>query len=212
MIRTVPPLLAVALLAGLTLSGCDRPAPRSPTPEASADQGFDNAAAPRSIMQPKVIAESPPEPTPTPTPPPPPTGATVLFATGSVLDDEAREMIDALLAAPALPADARWVLRGSSDTDGSKRANLAVSRRRASVVRAYLIGKGVDADRITTVALGDGRPVAPNVNLDGSDDPAGRARNRRVDIEILPPAASAPAAAPSAAPTPAPTDTAAAVD
>lgn len=203
MIRLVPFLLAPLLLAG-----CDRPATAPRTPEPAAHQGFDNAAASRSIMQPKVIAESEPVAAPSPTPPPP-TGATVLFARGASLDDAARAAIDALLAAPTLPSDAQWILRGSSDTDGSRAANLATSRRRAQAVRAYLIGKGVTADQITVYALGDGRPVAPNVTLDGDDDPAGRARNRRVDIEILSSAANAspPTPTPTPAATPTPADT-----
>ncbi|PZQ62685.1 MAG: hypothetical protein DI544_00205 [Sphingomonas taxi] len=190
---------ASLLVSALLLAGCDRPTPTPAPPEPGDARGFDNAAASRSIMQPRVIAESAPTPTPTPTPPAP-TAATVPFARGATLDEPARAVLDGLLAAPGLPADARWVLRGSSDAQGSDTANLATARRRARAVRAYLVDKGVDAGRITVIALGDGRPLAPNVNLDGSDNPAGRARNRRVDVEILPPDPPAPAASDGATP------------
>jgi OOP family OmpA-OmpF porin len=39
---------------------------------------------------------------------------------------------------------------------------------------------------MTVIGLGEDRPVAPNAHLDGSDDPEGRARNRRVEIEVTP--------------------------
>lgn len=188
---------ASALLTLLLVAACDGATPRpqpSPTPTPTA--GFDNSAAAQSIMQPDVIAASKPEPTPTPVAAAP-TGATILFDRGATLDDQARATLDGLLAAPALPPQARWVLRGSSDNDGENAANLRVSRRRAEAVRDYLIEKKVDPALVTVVALGAGRPVAPNVKLDGSDDPDGRRRNRSVDIEIVAPpttdAADAPA-------------------
>lgn len=176
---------ASALLILLLVAACDTGSPRAdPAPTPTPSTGFDNSAAAQSIMQPKVIAESKPEPTPTPVAAPP-TGTTILFERGAVLDEEARAALDGLLAAPSLPPGARWVLRGSSDNDGSNAANLRVSRRRAEAVRDYLVARNVDPALITVVALGAGRPVAPNVKLDGSDDPDGRRRNRRVDVEIV---------------------------
>ena len=50
------------------------------------------------------------------------------------------------------------------------------------------------------IALGENRPVAPNANPDGSDDEAGRARNRRVDIAVALPE---PQPSPTPEPTPA---------
>jgi OOP family OmpA-OmpF porin len=58
------------------------------------------------------------------------------------------------------------------------------------------------------IALGEARPVAPNANLDGSDNPGGRARNRRVDITVSPGEQPAPAPTPAATPSPSPTPTA----
>lgn len=188
---------ASALLTLLLVAACDGASPRpQPSPSPTPTAGFDNSAAAQSIMQPEVIAASKPEPTPTPVAAAP-TGATILFDRGATLDDQARATLDGLLAAPALPLQARWILRGSSDNDGENAANLRVSRRRAEAVRDYLIEKKVDPALVTVIALGAGRPVAPNVKLDGSDDPDGRRRNRRVDIEIVAPpttdAADAPA-------------------
>jgi OmpA-OmpF porin, OOP family len=171
------------LLPLLLLSACDRTPPRpEPTPSPAT---FDNQTG-QSIVRPEVIAEV--EPTPTPTPSPTPAAlptATVLFPSGTRLDDAGRTALDALLADPALPGDARLVLRGHSDSGGSDADNLRASRRRAEAVRAYLLGKHVAADRMELIALGERRPVAPNALPDGSDDPAGRARNRRVEVEVL---------------------------
>ncbi|WP_296219950.1 OmpA family protein [uncultured Sphingomonas sp.] len=193
---------AFLLLGAVSLAACDNRAPApapSPTPSpAEAATGNEQRAA-QSIMQPKVIAESQAVAEPEPTPPVP-TEATILFERGAAIDDAAREALDALLANPSLPGEARWVLRGSSDNDGSRAANLRVSRLRAEAVRDYLTDKGIAEERITVIALGDGRPAAPNVTLDGSDDPEGRRQNRRVDIEIIVPEAATPDGADTAAP------------
>lgn len=194
---------ASALLVLLLVTACDTRTPRAdPVPTPTPSTGFDNSAAAQSIMQPEVIAASKPEATPTPVAAPP-TGATILFERGATLDDQARSALDGLLAAPALPPGARWVLRGSSDNDGANAANLRVSRRRAEAVRDYLVAQKVDPALVTVIALGAGRPVAPNVKLDGSDDPEGRRRNRRVDVEIVvPPATELPPAPESSPPEP----------
>lgn len=135
--------------------------------------------SPKSIMQPTVTQE--------PVVPPPlvPISGTVGFPNGgAALDEAARDELDKLAGDPATAAGGPVILRGSTDSSGSDADNLAMSRRRALAVSAYLKGKGVDPSRVQIVALGEGRPVAPDRNLDGSDNPAGRAKNRRVDIEI----------------------------
>lgn len=180
MIRSTAAVFAVAAL----IAGCDRP-PAEPRPQASAAPRFDNAAAPQSIMQPEVIAENPPEPTSTATPTPePPRIVMIAFASGAALDADARAALDRLVA--DLPATTGLILRGHSDSVGSDAANLRESRLRAKAVRDHLVSRGIDAARIEVVALGERRPVAPNAKLDGSDDPVGRARNRRVEIELVP--------------------------
>jgi len=198
----------LALLLPCALLACERAPspPRQPEPEASA-MSFDNEAAARSIVRAEVIAET--EPTPEPaasTAPAPPPGATVAFPSGAEMDDEARAALDKLVADPALPPDARFVVRGHSDSLGDDRRNLITSRRRAEAVRDYLVKNGVDDDRIEVIALGERRPIAPNATLDGADDPAGRARNRRVDVEVVL-AAPAPSPSPSPSPGTSPSDT-----
>jgi len=72
--------------------------------------------------------------------------------------------------------DANLEVSGYTDNRGSKAYNLKLSQRRADAVKAYLVKKGVAADRITTKGHGMEMPVADN------NTRAGRAKNRRVEI------------------------------
>lgn len=76
-------------------------------------------------------------------------------------------------------------IEGHTDAKGDDAYNRRLSEQRAAAVQAYLVGKGVSADRVRTIGLGELRPVAPNARADGTDDEAGRQRNRRVEV-ILP--------------------------
>jgi outer membrane protein OmpA-like peptidoglycan-associated protein len=74
---------------------------------------------------------------------------------------------------------------GFTDSKGSKKQNLALSRERAVSVKQWLIKKkAITAASITAKGLGEENPVAPNANADGSDNPEGRAQNRRVQITV----------------------------
>lgn len=68
------------------------------------------------------------------------------------------------------------VIQGHTDSTGSEEHNQALSHRRAESVEAFLIGRGVETGRMTSVGYGESMPVASN------DTEAGRQRNRRVDI------------------------------
>lgn len=151
-----------------------------------------------SVMRPSVVAEAGPPATPQVRP----ATITIRFAERTIsLDDEARSALDALLDQPALMAGGRVVIRGHSDSRGHDGDNLVASRKRAEAVRDYLVEKGIAKERMNIVALGEGRPVAPNVNVDGTDNPQGRARNRRVEIEVSLPRPGASRATPAEAAT-----------
>lgn len=110
--------------------------------------------------------------------------ATIGFAEGGAgLNAEAKATLDRL-AANLTTKKGPLTLRGHSDSEGDDTANRIMSRKRAEAVRDYLAEKGVDRARMTVIALGETRPIAPNAKPDGSDDSAGRARNRRVEIEL----------------------------
>ena len=84
-------------------------------------------------------------------------------------------------------ADRQVVVEGHTDALGSAEYNLSLSRWRAEAVRDELIFSGVPASRIDVAWYGESRPVALNRFRNGRDNPAGRARNRRVEILILDP-------------------------
>ncbi len=83
----------------------------------------------------------------------------------------------------ALP-DAPVAIIGHTDSKGSDAYNDRLSRRRAEQVRDWLARLGVDEMRVTTSGKGEKASVAPNTHPDGSDDPAGRQKNRRVEFVI----------------------------
>jgi len=75
-------------------------------------------------------------------------------------------------------------IEGYTDSKGSDAYNMRLSRERARSVEQYLVDNGVDAGRLTAEGFGESDPVAPNTNPDGSDNPEGRAKNRRVEIHV----------------------------
>ena len=74
---------------------------------------------------------------------------------------------------------------GYTDAIGSDAHNQGLSERRAAAVETWFKTKGNLKDvSFVTQGFGAKNPVAPNKKPDGSDDPAGRQRNRRVEIVI----------------------------
>lgn len=84
-------------------------------------------------------------------------------------------------------ANRRLVVEGHTDSLGGAEYNLTLSRWRAEAVKDELIFSGVPGSRIDVAWYGESRPIEPNRNPDGSDNPAGRERNRRVEVLILEP-------------------------
>lgn len=85
------------------------------------------------------------------------------------------ELVDLLLLYPAITLD----INGYTDNKGDYRANILLSRRRAEVVRSFLISKGVAAKGLRANGYGPANPVASNTNE------AGRASNRRVELKAF---------------------------
>jgi outer membrane protein OmpA-like peptidoglycan-associated protein len=102
------------------------------------------------------------------------------------LDPPARRVVERIAYVLNQPraANRLVVLEGHADAIGTRTYNLSLSRRRAETVARELIEQGVQRKRITVEAFGASHPVAPNTNPDGTDNPAGRARNRRVEAII----------------------------
>lgn len=77
------------------------------------------------------------------------------------------------------------VIEGHTDGLGSDWYNDKLSEKRAQVVRDWLVERGfLRPDQVTIKAFGKRRPIAPNNNPDGSDNPDGRKQNRRVEIVV----------------------------
>jgi outer membrane protein OmpA-like peptidoglycan-associated protein len=76
-------------------------------------------------------------------------------------------------------------LEGHTDSVGSDRYNKELSMKRALSVREWFIENGdIPARRFKPIGLGETRPAAPNAHPDGSDNPEGRQKNRRVTIVV----------------------------
>jgi outer membrane protein OmpA-like peptidoglycan-associated protein len=78
----------------------------------------------------------------------------------------------------------RIALEGHTDAIGTDAYNLTLSRRRAESVAQELVARGVRRDRVSVEAFGKRTPIASNTLPDGSDNPAGRALNRRVEAIV----------------------------
>ncbi len=89
----------------------------------------------------------------------------VLNSVAIVLDEYERTYID---------------VYGHTDSIGSQKYNNKLSKRRARCVAEYLVAQGCNGQRFSIQGLGETKPIASN------NDKSGRARNRRVEIEISP--------------------------
>jgi outer membrane protein OmpA-like peptidoglycan-associated protein len=76
------------------------------------------------------------------------------------------------------------LLEGHTDNVVAAAYNLTLSRNRVDAVARELIKQGLRSDRVSVEAHGETRPLVPNRKPDGSHDPAGRAKNRRVEAVI----------------------------
>ncbi len=78
----------------------------------------------------------------------------------------------------------RLAVEGHADAVGSPEYNRMLSERRAESVARALVFSGVDKERMAVKGFGMSSPIAANTFQDGSDNPEGRARNRRVELIV----------------------------
>lgn len=87
-------------------------------------------------------------------------------------------ILDDMATALRRIGDKPVVITGHTDNVGNPTANLALSNERAEAVKQYLIGRNIDAARLSTTGKGDADPIASN------DNEEGRTRNRRIEFTL----------------------------
>jgi OOP family OmpA-OmpF porin len=97
----------------------------------------------------------------------------------STIKPEGRQVLDQVADTVQSIDLETLIATGHTDSIGAEAYNQKLSERRANAVKAYLVNKGVPADRIYTEGKGEAQPVASNKTREG------RAQNRRVEIEIV---------------------------
>lgn len=95
------------------------------------------------------------------------------------LRDDSREQLEGKLPIMAANPSLRVRIAGHTDERGSDEYNLALGQRRASIVKAFLTDRGVDASRIDIVSFGKERPTCTE------GDESCFARNRRAEFEVI---------------------------
>ncbi|HEX8485243.1 peptidoglycan-associated lipoprotein Pal [Sphingomonas sp.] len=95
------------------------------------------------------------------------------------IDSTARAILDSQAEWLAKFPDRRITLEGHCDERGTREYNLALGDRRANAAKNYLVARGVDAARISTISYGKERPLAL-----GSDDESYAQNRRAVTIVI----------------------------
>jgi outer membrane protein OmpA-like peptidoglycan-associated protein len=104
-----------------------------------------------------------------------------------VVRPQYRALLEKLYQAAEVFPRSQIVIEGHTDSYGGDDANLALSRKRAEAVAAYLTSEfQMPAFRLSSVGYGETQPIANN------DTEQGRARNRRIDIIIEPQLEAAP--------------------
>ncbi len=141
---------------------------------------------PGLVKKPVVVAA--PKPAPAPAPAPKESWKTVVsekvmtiegtnFDTNSAnLKPAADKKLGEVVDFAAQYKDSSLAVTGYTDSRGSDKLNQKLSAKRAESVKAYLVKKGVAAERITTKGEGAANPVGDNATKEG------RAKNRRVEI------------------------------
>lgn len=97
----------------------------------------------------------------------------------SVLKPEGKQALDNLIDKLKNLNVEVVIVVGHTDSVGTDAYNMKLGDRRAQSVKAYLVTKGIDSKRIYTDSKGERQPVADNKTA------SGRAKNRRVDIEVV---------------------------
>lgn len=97
----------------------------------------------------------------------------------SVLKPEGRAKLDDLVSKIQGINLEVIIAVGHTDSIGTEAYNQKLSVRRAEAVKAYLVSKGIEKNRVYTEGKGEKQPIASNKTAEG------RAKNRRVEVEVV---------------------------
>jgi len=169
--RTWLLLLALCFAAGCATQEPPKPPPEAPKPAPAP------APAPAPTPAPRAAE---PKPAPKPVAEKVTFAADVLFDFDkAVIKPEGKSKLDDL-SNKIRGVNLEVVIAiGHADSIGTDAYNQKLSVRRAESVKAYLVSKGVEPNRIYTEGKGEKQPVATNQTAEG------RAKNRRVEIEVI---------------------------
>jgi len=141
------------------------------------------APAPKAAPAPAAV---PPVAAPKPKPKPKPVAEKVTFAADvffdfdkSVIKPDGKSKLDDLSSKMRGINLEVVIAIGHADATGPDAYNQKLSVRRAEAVKAYLVSKGTEANRVYTEGKGEKQPVASNKTKEG------RAKNRRTEIEVI---------------------------
>ena len=154
---------------------------------ATAAPGCDGALAAAAAPAAAPAPAAPAAATPAATPAPAPAMATkVTYAADaffdfdkSVLKPAGKAKLDDLVSKVKGVNLEVIIAVGHTDSVGSDAYNQKLSVRRSEAVKAYLVSKGIEKNRVYTEGKGEKQPVADNKTKEG------RAKNRRVEIEVV---------------------------
>ncbi|HXE50966.1 MAG TPA: OmpA family protein [Ramlibacter sp.] len=156
---------------------------------ATAAVGCDGALVPPPPPPPPAVVAPPPPAVVAPPPPPPPqppAATKVTYAADAffdfdkaVLKPEGKAKLDDLVGKVKGINLEVIIAVGHTDSVGTDAYNQKLSVRRAEAVKAYLVSKGIEKNRVYTEGKGEKQPVADNKTAEG------RAKNRRVEIEVV---------------------------
>ncbi len=99
----------------------------------------------------------------------------------STLNANAKEQLKILKAWLDNYPNEYWQINGFTDSSGNDAQNLKLSEKRAANVRQYLLDLGMDVEKVNAKGFGEQNPVDTNKTQKG------RAKNRRVEIALMPP-------------------------
>lgn len=103
----------------------------------------------------------------------------IRFATArSVIDPSSYPLLNKLADVARTCPAARIEVGGHTDPRGAMAMNMKLSEERAASVVAYLVGRGLEASRLTSAGYGPTKPIA------GNDTDAGMAQNRRTEFKV----------------------------